>query len=257
MVRSATGGQNPGMRARVLSRRYPAFATPGVAKPLSQIGWDRVVNPSFEPDDVPDDDLETMLALALQAPSGHNLQPWRFVVVRGQEQRDLLCAAAYNHAAVAEAPVVVAAYGRRRAWSEHAEEILGPASDREDCGAGDAARKQDAAFAFVRAQDIAVWLTRHVMVAFTYLLIAAESMGWDALPLEDFDAARASVALGLPADAELVALLAIGRLRERDRVAPHRLPLERLVSVGYHGVAWPDPVEHRWRRSRPVTPASP
>ncbi len=36
----------------------------------------------LKPDDIPEDVLETILLAASRAPSGGNLQPWRFVVVR-------------------------------------------------------------------------------------------------------------------------------------------------------------------------------
>ncbi len=46
------------------------------------------------PDPVPDDVLETLVAIAAQAPSGANRQPWRFVVVRDPETKSRIRAAA-------------------------------------------------------------------------------------------------------------------------------------------------------------------
>src|SRR5688572_6715822 len=42
---------------------------------------------SFQPDVVPDADLERILAAATHAPSAENLQPWVFVVVTDAERR--------------------------------------------------------------------------------------------------------------------------------------------------------------------------
>jgi iodotyrosine deiodinase len=41
----------------------------------------------FSPDDVPDDVLETAIRCAATAPSGANMQPWKFVVVRDPETK--------------------------------------------------------------------------------------------------------------------------------------------------------------------------
>ena len=39
----------------------------------------------FRPDPVPDDDIRTMLTAATWAPSGHNAQPWEFIVVKDRD----------------------------------------------------------------------------------------------------------------------------------------------------------------------------
>src|SRR3712207_7681115 len=39
----------------------------------------------FTDEEVPEEYLNAILRLAAQAPSGYNLQPWRFVVVRSEE----------------------------------------------------------------------------------------------------------------------------------------------------------------------------
>lgn len=45
---------------------------------------------------MPDEYLEAILKFAAQAPSGYNLQPWRFIVVRDKANRERLQKAAYN-----------------------------------------------------------------------------------------------------------------------------------------------------------------
>ena len=58
-----------------------------VEKRLSQMIYERRATPSFDGTPVPDADLRRLLEAGRQAPSGYNLQPWRFVVVRDPEQR--------------------------------------------------------------------------------------------------------------------------------------------------------------------------
>ena len=54
----------------------------GELRPLPDLLLHRRATRSFKPDPVPDEYLRAILALGTQAPSGYNLQPWRFIVVR-------------------------------------------------------------------------------------------------------------------------------------------------------------------------------
>jgi len=56
-------------------------------KRLTEVLLDRRATAHFKPDPVPEEYLEAILHFACQAPSGYNLQPWRFVVVREPENR--------------------------------------------------------------------------------------------------------------------------------------------------------------------------
>ena len=64
-------------------------------KPLSQAVRERRATPHFDPSQpVHEADLLKILDAGRHAPSGYNLQPWRFVVVRDPEHRKALRAAA-------------------------------------------------------------------------------------------------------------------------------------------------------------------
>jgi len=66
----------------------------------------------YRPEAVPEDALQRILNAGRLAPSGHNRQPWRFVVVRdGDRRRALADAAASHNRFIAEAPVVLAFLG--------------------------------------------------------------------------------------------------------------------------------------------------
>src|SRR5688500_17131286 len=83
----------------------------GELKPLPQLLLDRRATRSFKPDPIPAEYVNAILTLGTQAPSGYNLQPWRFLVVREPENRRRLMQAAFGQAKVGEAPVVVVALG--------------------------------------------------------------------------------------------------------------------------------------------------
>jgi nitroreductase len=65
----------------------------------------------YRPDPVPEEALRRALEAARLAPSGKNLQPWRFIVVRDPETRRALARAAANQTFLAGAPVIIAACG--------------------------------------------------------------------------------------------------------------------------------------------------
>src|SRR5436305_15020057 len=94
------------------------MARPAAEKLLSQAIKDRRATPSFEDVPIHSADLEKIMRAGLEAPSGYNLQPWRFVVVRDREQKKRLRQAAFGQAKVEEASVVVVACGDPQAWND-------------------------------------------------------------------------------------------------------------------------------------------
>src|SRR5215510_11992527 len=93
-------------------------------KLLSEAIRERRATPSFEDVPIHDADLEKILRAGLEAPSGYNLQPWRFVVVRDAEQRKKLRMAAMGQEQVEQAPVVIVACGDPKAWPTDLEEVI-------------------------------------------------------------------------------------------------------------------------------------
>ena len=77
---------------------------------------DRRSTPSFDGLPIPPAHLEQIVNAGLLAPSGYNLQPWRFVVVQSHEQKRRLRAASYTQAKVEEASAGIVACGDAAAW---------------------------------------------------------------------------------------------------------------------------------------------
>ena len=64
----------------------------------------------YQPRPVPPEKLKAVLSAARLAPSQHNLQPWRFVVVQDDEEKRLLAQASNRGRLIAEAPAVIVAF---------------------------------------------------------------------------------------------------------------------------------------------------
>lgn len=66
---------------------------------------------------IEDEVLNKILEAGCLAPSWCNVQPWKFVVVKSQEIKDLLCEASSGQAQVKNANVVICAVADLDAWS--------------------------------------------------------------------------------------------------------------------------------------------
>src|SRR5580693_8500582 len=93
-------------------------------KSLAQAIRERRSTPSFTGEPIPSSDLRQILDAGLHAPSGYNMQPWRFVVVQAPENRKRLRAASYNQPKVEEASAVIVACGDADGWRKDLELIL-------------------------------------------------------------------------------------------------------------------------------------
>jgi nitroreductase len=219
--------------------RFPATKWDGKPlAPLPQVLLERRATAHFLPEEVPEEYLDAILRFAAQAPSGYNLQPWRFIVVRDPDNRRRLMKAAFGQAKIAEAPVVVIAVGMKEEWKLFADEVFREGAAR---GAGSPDKVQQyerGALDFLSRLKMDVWVNRHTMIAFTTMMLVAEAYGFDTAPMEGFDADLVRKEFALPDEAEVVALLAIGRARMPDKSYPGRFPLDRIVYRESYGRAW-------------------
>jgi nitroreductase len=207
-------------------------------KPITQVLLERRATMHFTDEEVPEEYLNAILNFGGQAPSGYNLQPWRFIVVRDAENRKRLQKVAYNQPKVAEAAVVLICFGMKEEWKERAGEVFREGAER---GAGDVATWQQARDGAVQAlsgMPAQTWLNRHTMIAVTTMMLVAEAYGFDTAPMEGFDPAGVKREFELPDEAEVCALLAIGRAAQPDKVYTGRFELDRIVYSERYGEKW-------------------
>ncbi len=207
-------------------------------KSLTEAVLERRATSQFTSEEVPEEYLNAILRFGAQAPSGYNFQPWRFVVVRDEENRKRLQQVAFNQPKVAQAPIVIIAVGMKEEWKRTADEVFQEGAAR---GAGKKENVESAkqgAVGFVSSMDAAVWVNRHTMIALTTMMLVAEAYGFDTAPMEGFDAAGVKREFGIPDEGEVVALLAIGRMQPPDKPYTGRFPLDRIVFGERFGEAW-------------------
>ena len=187
-------------------------------KSLAQAIRDRRSTPSFDGEPIPARDLWQILDAGLHAPSGYNMQPWRFIVVQDPEQRRRLRAVSYNQAKVEEASAIIVACGDRDGWRRDLEEMLrmGRAGGMPESYAAQAAAGVPEYLSEFSREEMASWLNKQVSVALTTMMWMAEVLGYDTAMLEGFEQPGVCETLRLPMSYLVVSMLAVGRL-EGDR----------------------------------------
>ncbi len=174
----------------------------------------------FTTQEVPREAVEAVLQAALQAPSGKNRQPWRFVVVAGAEKRAQMIqvmragidaskaegiptgTAIMTARVMEQAPVTVFVFNPtgQHPWTQHSVEQT-----------------------FLEAVD-----TQSIGAAIQNMLLAAQDMGLGTLWMCDVWSAYEQLAAWLGEPGQLVAAVAIGYPDEQP-AARSRRPLSEVV----------------------------
>lgn len=184
----------------------------------------------YKSDDVPQETLLDVLEAARLAPSGTNHQPWRFVVVRDQEVKTRIRAAAFDQKFLSLAPVIlvccadVSVYGRdtRRRVEELAEAgALNPAKVNEYPGYS--APMDETTLERYRSQALF-----NVALAMENLALRAVSLGLGTCIVQHMSAKMVATILELPPSLRVGALMSLGYPAEDPGARP-RDPLDRII----------------------------
>lgn len=153
---------------------------------------------SYQEKEIPEGKFERVMDTVRMAPSANNKQDWRFVVVRDEDRKEMICEAARNQRFIKEAPIVVA----------------GVATEPE----------------YVMSCDIPGGIV-DVAIALDHLSLKAAEEGLGTCWIGAFDQERVKGILNIPEDCEVVSLMTVGypvrSLEEEDK---DRKELEEIVS---------------------------
>ncbi len=172
---------------------------------------------TFSPEPIPRAAFEAMFDVVRRAPSAFNAQPWRFVVVESPEVKAQLVAAANNQRQVASAPATIVLYTDMADTLADLESTQHPGMDAERRAGQAAGIRRN--FGGQSEAEREAWAYAQGHIALGYLVLAAESLGYQTSPMAGFDAEAVKRLLGLPAHVRVPALVAIGRGAEEG--APH------------------------------------
>ncbi len=180
----------------------------------------------FDPTPIPRANLEEILRVTGLAPSPWNVQPWRFVIVEDETTKSKLQEAAYGQGQVGGAPAVIVLYSDMTDALDTIEETVhpgmrGPQGDK-------AAADIRGTFGAFSDADRAAWGFAESNIALGYLLLTAQAHGYSTSPMLGFDPEKVKALLGLPSDARIPALVAIG-IGAEPGFPHHRHAVERVA----------------------------
>lgn len=152
----------------------------------------------YKGDDVPDEVVLRVLEAARLSPSGKNLQPWKFIVVRDKFLREKLAEASHQQYFIAEAPIIIVA-----------------------CGFPDECYAHMGRYMKSWSVDVAI--------AVEHLMLQAQEEGLGTCWIGSFEEEEVKSLLNVPSHVKVLALTPLGYPDEipRDR---GRKPLEEIVS---------------------------
>jgi nitroreductase len=208
-------------------------------KSLSDAIRDRRATPSFDGTPIPGDDLRQILDAGRLAPSGYNMQPWRFIVVQSPEQKRRLRGASYNQAKVEEASAVIVACGDMDGWRKDLDKMIsmGLEGGMPESYAAQAHSSVPNYLSSFTPDQMKGWLNKMVTIASTHMMLMAETLGYDTAPMEGFEQEKVHEVLRLPLSYWVVSLLAVGHLKGPDKFDGGRFELGHVVFAEEYGKA--------------------
>ncbi|MEO6811552.1 MAG: nitroreductase family protein [Isosphaeraceae bacterium] len=199
----------------------------------------RRTSQTFDPTrPLPDELLRQVLHLATFAPSGDNLQPWRFLVVRSKRNRERLKQTVHGQKIVVDAPVSVIVLAYLNAHRTDLAAVVEEQVRRGLLDPDEAAGVLGRAFAAgERRTDRASRALRSAMTAASTLMLAAEAMGVASAWVDGVDLEKLNAAFGVPDDHRFCALIALG-FADASTPFPGRFALEHVCFEEHFGQPW-------------------
>ena len=180
----------------------------------------------FDPNhQLTEQEIESLLSLALLSPTAFNIQHWRFVLVRDKELRQQIRQVAWDQAQVTDASLLVIVCADLNAWQKQPErywqnaaqatrDFLLPAM--HDYYHGKPQTQRDEAM-------------RSCGIAAQTLMLSAKAMGYDSCPMDGFDFDAVAKLIRLPEDHVISLFVAIGKALQPAQPRGGQLPMNEVV----------------------------
>ena len=184
----------------------------------------------FKPTALSQQQIERLIEAGRLAPSGCNVQPWRFIVIRDKEEKKKLRKASFDQKFVEDAPIVIVCCGDLLSWRktrEHIQEITrnGGVQFSEECERALMERSSKAVNAELNERIPSTLL--NVSIAIEHIVLEAVELGLGSCWVRLFDEKEVKQILNLPSHIIAVALLPVGVPDENPAPRP-RLPMSSI-----------------------------
>ncbi|MEC3917098.1 nitroreductase family protein [Nocardia sp. CDC160] len=188
----------------------------------------------YRPDPIAPETLETLLELAMEAPSSWNLQDRSLVVVTDPARREDLAWATDGQPQPREAPVMLVFVAEPQAWRADRTDIFDLARRNHAWNDEFIAEFAAASTEFQRSladRDLLrEYAVKDAMLAAAYVMLAATALGLATSPMNGWDETKVKKVIGIEDrdDLAIALLMSVGHPAETRR-HPGRRPLTHTV----------------------------
>ena len=180
----------------------------------------------YDPEfNMPQEDIDTLLEHAIQAPTSFNIQNWRFVLVQDKALREQLKEAAWNQEQVATASLVFIMCADIKSWDKDPKRYWKDAPK----AAQDMLVPMIKPFYEGKEQLQRDESMRSVGMAAQTIMLTAKGLGYDSCPMIGFDPDKVADIIKLPDDHVVGMMLVVGKATKPAWPKPGQLPLEEVV----------------------------
>lgn len=176
---------------------------------------------------ISDDTIRELVTVAGLAPSPWNIQPWRVVAVKDPETKGKLMEAAYGQPQVGASAVTFVIWTDMAEAIDNVEDTIHPGMKEREAETAKSIRDH---FAGYSESDFHWWGRAQGYTFMGFLLLAAQSHGYATSAMLGFDPEKVKALLGLPEQAQIPAIVAMGRPAE-DGFPHYRHGFDRFAKI--------------------------
>lgn len=183
----------------------------------------------FKEDPLPEGTINTLLEAARLAPSGTNLQPWRFLAVTSADMRSKLSECTYNVSFIKQAPLTMVCCADLSSLETRGLRV----KELRDAGAFAGTELEKLSLAEYKKNtksDLAAslsYLNLNVAIAIEHMVLKAVNMGLGSCWVMLFSQRKVKELLQLPDTLHVTALIPFGYPAQEPKRRP-RLPLSDI-----------------------------
>ena len=197
---------------------------------------------AYEATPIEPEHLRMILEAGRLAPSGCNVQPWRFIVVRDDETKRRLAAEAMtldqNQEMCRQAPVALVCLADTGTYTQIPERMVELAeadpSAAEPTIAKRTGRIIRGYFEAMQPEERASYMALNVAIALAHMMLQATALGYGTCWMGGFDEAAARSLLGVPDGTNIVAITPLGVPAQQPPPRP-RASLDEIVFIDAYG----------------------
>lgn len=178
-----------------------------------------------------DEEINSLIDLAMLSPTAFNIQHWRFVVVKNPELRAKIKGHAWGQAQVTDASLLIILCADTKAWQKEPARYWKEApvevkdfmvSSIENYYSGREQVQRDEAL-------------RSCGIAAQTIMLAAKEMGYDSCPMDGFDFDAVSREINLPEDHLISMFVVVGKALTPARPRSGSINREEVLIVDTFG----------------------